>query len=121
VATGFDASYFSERTPTATKEITQESPKVDDSLMQDMDVNLPIDSDDSFKSDTPMPNIWSMDESHDEPEEETITKPEPIVSSSFEHEDDELEKPSFLRRLKKLRGQSSSDEKNDDSTPDKEQ
>jgi cell division protein FtsZ len=121
VATGFDASYFSERTPTATKEITQESPKVDDSLMQDMDVNLPTDSDDSFKSDTPMPNIWSMDESHDEPEEETITKPEPIVSSSFEHEDDELEKPSFLRRLKKLRGQSSSDEKNDDSTPDKEQ
>jgi cell division protein FtsZ len=126
VATGFDASYFSERAATAaTGAISEAAPspeshKVDDSLMQDMDVELGAESDaDSFKSDSPMPNIWSIDESHEEAEESKTTKPEPIVSSSFDNEDDELEKPSFLRRLKKLRGQSDSTDKKDDSTEDK--
>jgi hypothetical protein len=37
----------------------------------------------------------------------------------FEDEEDELEKPSFLRRLKKLRGSSDSDAKKDESTEEK--
>lgn len=128
VATGFDASYFSERAAapvTAAGVVSEaaqprsESHKVDDSLMQDMDVELGAENDaDSFKSDSPMPNIWSIDESPDEQTEHESTKSEPIVSSSFDNEDDELEKPSFLRRLKKLRGQSDSDGKKDDSTED---
>lgn len=128
VATGFDASYFSERTATpaadADPHASRESHKVDESLMQDMDVDLSVDDDaHSFKSDSPMPNIWSVDESHEETATPEADKSEPIVSSSFEAEDDELEKPSFLRRLKKLRGQSDTNDKKDsqkdDSTEEK--
>jgi cell division protein FtsZ len=123
VATGFDASYFSERAAPAagvTEAPTHhESNKVDDSLMQDMDVDLSADDGaDSFKSDSPMPNIWSVDEPEEVSKSDDDYKPEPIVSSSFDHEDDELEKPSFLRRLKKLRGQSDSDPKKDDQKDD---
>jgi cell division protein FtsZ len=130
VATGFDASYFSERAATPEAEAisgavrSHESHKVDDSLMQDMDVELGADNDvENFKSDNPMPNIWSIDEAHEETTEPETSQPEPIVSSSFDNEDDELEKPSFLRRLKKLRGQSDADSKKDsekdDSTEEK--
>lgn len=131
VATGFDASYFGERTqqpvqafgataaPVATPSSSEA--KLDESLMQDMDVDLPVESDtDSFKSDTPMPNIWSMDDHKDDKEEvKDSPKLEPIVSSSFDDDEDELEKPSFLRRLKKLRGHSDDEAKKDDSTEDK--
>lgn len=131
VATGFDASYFQERAATpVVSEVSSTStvsePKVDESLMQDMEVNLASQGDEhNFTSDTPMPNIWSMDNNdHEEASDETektsdSAKPEAIVSSSFHQEDDELEKPSFLRRLKKLRGQSDSDDKKDDSTEEK--
>lgn len=129
VATGFDASYFSERTQTTTagfpatasQSAPAPEPKVDESLMEDMDVDLPAETpEESFKSDAPMPNIWSMDEpTESEPKEADTPKFEPIVGSNFDSDDDELEKPSFLRRLKKLRGQSDSDVKKDDSTEDK--
>lgn len=116
VATGFDASYFKERSAVSTPSAASPAePKVDDSLMKDMDVDL-AEAESDFKSDTPMPNIWSMDSADDE-ETEVDTKSEPVVSSSFTHdEDDELEKPSFLRRLRKLRGQPEEDAKKDDST-----
>jgi hypothetical protein len=39
----------------------------------------------------------------------------------FDDEEDELEKPSFLRRLKKLRGSSDSDAKKDESTEEKQE
>lgn len=119
VATGFDASYFHERAATTLAtdtRVSHESHKVDDSLMQDMDVDLTADEEaDSFKSDSPMPNIWSVDESHkdEDTKDSESGKPEPIVGSSFDHDDDELEKPSFLRRLKKLRGQSDPNDKKD--------
>lgn len=131
VATGFDASYFGERVQAPAASAIQEpvsapvnESKVDESLMQDMDVNLPAESEaESFKSDTPMPNIWSIDEKEEEREpaakQADPIKFEPIVSSSFDHDDDELEKPSFLRRLKKLRGGADTDAKKDDSTEDK--
>lgn len=121
VATGFDASYFNERkasdTPVAGS--ANESQKVDESLMQDMEVDLPVnEGDTSFKSDSPMPNIWSMEDSKDDDKSNEDKKTEPVLGSNFGNEDDELEKPSFLRRLKKLRGQSDSDDKKDDSTED---
>lgn len=123
VATGFDASYFQERTANpvttiAAPVVTQPEAKVDESLMQDMDVQLGTETEaEDFKSDTPMPNIWSLDNHVEEEKTDVVTKPEPIVGASFE--DDELEKPSFLRRLKKLRGQSEDDAKKDASTEDK--
>lgn len=120
VATGFDASYFKERPATEQSPITEdvktEAPtsKVDETLMKDMDVNLEADEDkDSFNSDAPMPNIWSIDNASDE--NTTEHKQEaPVVTGSMFDDDEELEKPSFLRRLKNLR-KSDSDEEKDDS------
>ena len=122
VATGFDASYFQERsadTPVATT--TPTPTKVDDSLMKDMEVDLESADEDkeSFKSDAPMPNIWSIDSHDDKHEEEDDNKSKAVVGGVFEDQDDELEKPSFLRRLKKLRGQSNSDAEKDESKEDK--
>jgi cell division protein FtsZ len=127
VATGFDASYFKERSATDTSlpaetSVTAPSPKVDDSLMKDMDVNLETDEDkDSFKSDSPMPNIWSIENNHDDTtkQDPEVEESQPVVGDLFDHEEDELEKPSFLRRLKKLRGHSEQDDKKDDSTEEK--
>lgn len=129
VATGFDASYFRERAAlpvtenTTSAGTTDSSQKVDDSLMKDMDVDLETSQEDSFKSDAPMPNIWSIDNSEEESEdskESDHTPSKPVVDTIFEQDESELEKPSFLRRLKKLRGQSDeNDAKKDDSKEDK--
>ena len=132
VATGFDASYFSERA--ATPEIPAVAPqqnKLDDSLMKDMEVSLeaPDEDKDSFKSDAPMPNIWSMDKDDEEKQDDKTDKddskevkgPAAVIGPVVDDEE-ELEKPSFLRRLKKLRGHSDDDDKDakkDDSTEEK--
>ena len=161
VATGFDAAYYSERnaerdakrgtavtsgfgaTPAPAPEepvvatrrmddITTAEPRTDDSVMSGIDMNLDVRTDDSFSSDTPMPNIWAIDEErHDERRGESnpakpgtaqdnqgyhgaghLTDdyqgnhqlsgmdpaPGPVYSS---HEtEEELERPSFLRRLR---------------------
>lgn len=118
VATGFDASYFAQQRRAAasggeavsdTASTVTEEPKTDEKVMSDIDMNLDDgESEGDFKSDTPMPNIWSIDE--DEKDDEDATEHKPIVSS---HAEEELEKPSFLRRLAKRH-------KNDDeSTPEK--
>ncbi len=131
VATGFDASYFSERdaAPAVTPVAPQQN-KLDDSLMKDMEVSLEKDEDkDSFKSDSPMPNIWSMDKEEDEDKADESTSKQddkdakgPAVVGSMLDDEEELEKPSFLRRLKNLRGHSDTEEKDDkkdDSTEEK--
>lgn len=129
VATGFDASYFNARTAASDATSSAETPstenvqtKVDDSLMEDMEVNLEESTEvkDDFKQDAPLPNIWAIDnnDSDDEKSEQDMKSQDPVVGHMF-HEDEELEKPSFLRRLKKLRGQSDSDAKKDDSTEEK--
>ena len=116
VATGFDAAYFANRAATAAAPQaapTVEQPtrtantsKADEKLMKDIDMNLgddpSIDEDDSFATDTKMPNIWTLDNGKDDQEEAEKTpaaSTPQVVSSIFE--EDELEKPSFLRRLKK--------------------
>jgi cell division protein FtsZ len=118
VATGFDASYFNERTAAPTETTTAPAqPKLDDSLMKDMEVTLESDDEDkdSFKSESPMPNIWTIDNHDDEhADEDKPAEPSTHVVGSMFEEEEELEKPSFLRRLKKLRGQSDSDEKKDE-------
>lgn len=132
VATGFDASYFSERAaaPEKTPVAPPSQNKLDDSLMKDMEVSLEQKDEDkdSFKSEAPMPNIWTIDnnddkedESTDEKEDKKDAKDSKSPASILEDED-ELEKPSFLRRLKNLRGGSDSDKedaKKDESTEEK--
>jgi cell division protein FtsZ len=125
VATGFDAAYFSSRTATPkTSTVTPTVPTIDatqaeESLMQDIDMDLHDDDEDepeeSFQSDKPLPNIWDLDNGK---EEKSSEEEQPTVSQTFvgSTEEDELEKPSFLRRLKKRR---SSPEKADENKEEK--
>jgi cell division protein FtsZ len=116
VATGFDAAYYAERDqqaaaadmPTETAPIitptqapvSQSGPKNDDTTdMSTIDMTLDNTVHDNpaadFKSDT-MPNIWTIDE-EEKKDESNVYQPPSVVSS---HDlDEELEKPSFLRRL----------------------
>lgn len=119
VATGFDAAYFAKRTqtntglegvtaPTATLS-NSKTGKQDDADMSDINMNL--DEDDTvavtdFTSKEPMPNIWTIDAKHAdvhdgkaEEEEKHSLNTQPETGSSILEEDNELEKPSFLRRL----------------------
>lgn len=145
VATGFDASYFSNRsaatsTPAVAAEPEQSlfgdtvsgEPAVHqattnmDQLDNDIE-NMPIDSPEQklsdvhsdFSNDTPVPNIWSLnDDTQDKDKnkdnkdasndtnEAAVTRAnasneslQPIVSTDDE---EELERPSFLRRLAKI-------------------
>lgn len=130
VATGFDASYFGNRrsaeeiaaTPSpVSPELLDETPVP---ASADEDVAMPTEKaseadlnavdmtlDDSnpatdFKSDAAMPNIWTIDEPAQHlPQDQSVVSPHhdmpvhtdnPVVS-----QDEELEKPSFLRRLTK--------------------
>lgn len=95
VATGFDESYYATRDTKAAellkravaKEESREDSKIDEASLQDLDVNLNQTSpaEDFHSEDTP--NIWAL------PEEDTPT--------ALADSEDELEKPSFLRRLTK--------------------
>lgn len=133
VATGFDASYFSDRSqqqglaspvsspivddaPSVISAAPQQPAKPAESEMSDIDMSLDDASPATdFKSDA-MPNIWTLDDSvqgsaHDDVSSASSND---VVASS--HVDSELEKPSFLRRLaKRVREnpESDSQDKND--------
>lgn len=112
VATGFDASYFAKRQPAfgasataASDEVGAEEPSVINQTpvasapeaadMENIDMDLKEHAEaaaSDFHNDAPMPNIWSIDEENGDNK-----VPEAVVSS---HEEDELERPSFLRRLR---------------------
>ena len=136
VATGFEASYFANRKahqavvlasadqpvglsadePVTALEQTPQAAQSDKVTEADMaDINMDIQdehetSHTDFSSDVPSPNIWTEDEISER--HEPTAEPEqtgPVVSN---HEEDELEKPSFLRRLKLRR------QKNDETSED---
>jgi cell division protein FtsZ len=133
VATGFDASYYSKVGDRKAKKAEREIAKIssdphDDSEIGEIDMSLDDnDHSASFKDESPMPNIWSIDEEaesgentnheddSDEPKEdesksESEVEENHVVSSSLE---EDLEKPSFLRRLgRKRRNNSDSDNEN---------
>lgn len=121
VATGFDASYFNRDTSNSRPKNTpvMSSPAVDN-LMSSMDVDddmstvdMDLDSQDSaadlgeFKPEKQSaPSIWSLD--HNEEKEDADETPKEDKDSSNSSDDnetvpdeDELEKPSFLRRFKR--------------------
>ena len=120
VATGFDASYYAQRTkPTENKSRTLSTSSLsDETTMSEIDTTLEDEDeqDTGFNSEAPMPNIWTIDEEEDKPKDETRqdssddkatdendddTKvDEAIVASKM---DEDLEKPSFLRRLAKVK------------------
>ena len=103
VATGFDESYYATRDVkaaellkrAAAREAITEDNKIDDAAMADLDMDLKDASpaEDFHSEDTP--NIWAL------PDEEN--------GAAAEAAEDELEKPSFLRRLTKRRKQDDED------------
>jgi cell division protein FtsZ len=108
VATGFDDSYYASRNTKTAKLLrtaaedegpVPEAQQIDETTMADIDMDLketaeePTDIHDFHKDDTP--NIWALpDDDADE--------------ASQAEKDEELEKPSFLRRFKRKTKQDSS-------------
>ena len=136
VATGFDASYFAKRgeTPTKSSLVTEKSDldvsspkssKQEEKALSELDMSLEDDSNahEDFTSDKPIPNIWAIHDDEDEDDKKSDDKDEDKADSDHDSEshevvstslEDELEKPSFLRRLsrrKKADDDDSDDEK----------
>lgn len=123
VATGFDDAYFANRkeavkssTPTTHTDLSKTTDEKD---MAGIDMELhDNDKHEDITSDTPMPNIWTLNDDADKDDDDSATH---TVAS--EDEEDELEKPSFLRRLTKKRQQHKStampDENSDESSKSK--
>jgi cell division protein FtsZ len=93
VATGFDDSYFATR-DTKTAELVRHAQsdmpaenKIDSETLKDLDLDIKDQAHpaEDFHSDE-TPNIWAL------PDEENMATPE--------NREDELERPSFLRRLR---------------------
>ncbi len=132
VATGFDAAYFAKR-PEGSKVASELEPikagKKDDEAMTDLDMSLDESANDNaadFTSNKPVPNIWALDsDSNDDNDEDKSDKTESdkdddasdvaVVTSDIE---DELAKPSFLRRLGRHKKDNDGDlsEQKDDSS-----
>jgi cell division protein FtsZ len=129
VATGFDASYYAKRETEFTARSSHKGPdlstpkttKQDEKALSEINMDLSdSETPSDFTSDeTPMQNIWSIDEDKeghedndekksaekDTEEEQSSIDEGSIVSSSLE---DELEKPSFLRRFGRRRKEAES-------------
>lgn len=145
VATGFDASYFTKRAlePATSASRAPAGPALDgvrttttkqeEKTLSEIDMNLGDDetAEHDFTSDTPMSNIWSIHEDDDDSEGKGKDKPSDSKTDDNDHEDesdheiitssleDELEKPSFLRRLSHRRkGEAADDDKDNDSGTD---
>lgn len=164
VATGFDAAYYSDRggerttrpapsaaanngagaaAATATtygSARDSNASRSDDSVMSGLDMTLDEPTtEDSFTSDTPMPNIWTIDEEKhedthgDKLDDKIIIKPTDSGSygagteMNSEHDgsshsvfgpdnssEEELERPSFLRRLRGRRKPGDDSDSGDD-------
>lgn len=106
VATGFDAAYFQQQRAVAADGLPKVSPgsqqsdnagSDDETDMSDLDVSLESPASD-FHSDEPMPNIWTLQGNDDAQTTDNDDTAKPTVISSDE---DELDRPSFLRRLAK--------------------
>jgi cell division protein FtsZ len=123
VATGFDDAYFANRgaarklgQPLSSASSTQDEDETktdDDQTVSslDMDLSEKEAEESMIDNDKPIPNIWTLgsDDSDDS------SSGGPIVGGV---EDDELEKPSFLRRLSR-RGKSKDTDSDDDNTDKK--
>lgn len=112
VATGFDETYFTKRGQAdgASDHGVTSGAIVEDSVapaatsipdeeadVTNIDMDLGQDKAESdFANETSIPNIWSIDNSHD-------TDASSDAHQSVHDDDSELEKPSFLRRLKQRR------------------
>lgn len=131
VATGFDASYFTKRTERTTDSLaaTPAKPalnsldttsKQDEKALSEIDMNLGDDKapHEDFTSDTAIPNIWSIHDDEDKKDEDRGGQDDDsdddhaaIITGNLE---DDLEKPSFLRRLRSRRHKESDHAEDED-------
>ncbi len=127
VATGFDESYFKDRSKdpsnpaapvavdvasgAANIQVADSSTRATESEMSEIDMNLDEQSTaDDFKSESMPPNIWTLD-SHEEDDSKQVQTDAATKSNAEE----ELEKPSFLRRLAKRYKENPESDKTDKS------
>lgn len=142
VATGFDDSYYAKRSsdlPGSASTVTLgnngSSSKSDEKALSEIDMTLDDDQEpvSDFSKEHAMPNIWAIDEDIDDPvstakqssdnNNDTSNDEDEERGSSLSDAltiggDDDLEKPSFLRRLKRRHKDDPDDAKNA-SKPDK--
>ena len=108
VATGFDDAYYGNRNAKPAPLAATKTTKADEGEMNSLDMDL-HDNDESAETmvdqEKPIPNIWTLDGEHDDIDD--TAKPQQTIIGSVE--DDELEKPSFLRRLGRRKQQSKPD------------
>ena len=129
VATGFDASYYAKRGGGATSSLSEagtlststpvSNSKQDEKALSEIDMSLDDDKEPStdFSEEHSMPNIWTIDEDDDEESKgsdakktETADLHDNTISTSSDLEDD-LERPSFLRRLSRRHKDDEADDK----------
>ncbi len=125
VATGFEESYFAKQSAQSallSEHSGEESPKDEAPSPQPLDsgdvpedIDMDLDKSDEkheFHSENQVENIWDNDEEKTTEGESDEPTPDKISS---EYDDPELEKPSFLRRLRnktKQKDEPKEDEKN---------
>lgn len=124
VATGFDASYYAERPkqlsfkPESGKEALV--PADEEAAMSDIDTDLEEVESDFVTETHDAPNIWTIDEEDSEEHKSEAKDNDSATDSESEvtHEtyvssklDEDLEKPSFLRRLSRKHKSEEDDEK----------
>lgn len=129
VATGFDATYFSNRdednTSSSLASETAISGLINNDL-SDIDTTLSNTPSENVLDEKPMPNIWNLDnEDKDKAAEKTGDNEVKTGSTQTflgTADEEELQKPSFLRRLKKRRqntGEKPEDGDSEDKSPSK--
>lgn len=119
VATGFDASYFTDRavgtsqpSEPAKSLVSESDDKADEGEINDINMDLEHADKvaDFHADDTNVPNIWALNHDDDSATAASDDDDDNKATVFTNPEEEELEKPSFLRRLKS-RGKKS---KNDD-------
>jgi cell division protein FtsZ len=111
VATGFDDAYFASRNAKAAELVRKSQdkavPQVDEETISGIDMNLQKEDQDlhDFHKDD-VPNIWSLGDEDN--------------GSMLDSDEDELDKPSFLRRFKRrTRKEDEEDDAGEASPPDR--
>lgn len=119
VATGFDAAYFANRhalpqTASSDDDKEEESDTNESGNADVSGLDMTLDRNESesgavdFHKEPAIPNIWALD--HDEEANKVDDSEQPSGQ-----DDSELEKPSFLRRLKKRRSEKSDSDSEEES------
>lgn len=126
VATGFDAAYFTNRdVKTATSSVAEVGSTADtketDYASIDTTLDESTESSAAFDNDKPMPNIWNMEDDSEhsdtgKPTDDSSPSDKSTAFVSTDAAEEELQKPSFLRRLKKRKEQHSSTDDDENSS-----